>query len=374
MAYTILCVNPGSTSTKIALYDDLDERWKVTIEHPAEQLARFDCNNDQIPMRTQAILDALAEHGVGLEDIDAFSGRGGGQCSHLGGTYLVNQLMVDEAHDEVYACHPALLACQICYALGERTGKPAYMTNSPATDEMRQIARLTGLAGTYRICYAHALNQKEVAQRYAAGVGRPYESMNLIVCHIGGGVSVSAHQRGRIVDTNDILNGDGPMAPNRTGSIPAQDMVNFCYDAQEKGWSRTEASRFVRGKGGWLDLLGTYDAREVGARIAAGDTYAKNVYDAFIYQVAKYVGSMSVALEGPVDAILLTGGIAHDGYVVEGVRRWAGKIAPVVAMPGEYEMEALAHGAYQALAEGKVCEYTGVPVWTPAMLHEVAEA
>ena len=378
MSYRILCINPGSTSTKIAVFDGeagaLSEVFNETIRHSAEDLKPFACNNDQIPYRTGLILEALAAHGLSLDDMDAFATRGGGQCRHVSGTYLVNQLMSDECRDEVYAAHPALLASQIGWDFSQRTGKPAFMTNSPATDEMGSVAHLTGMRGVYRICYAHALNQKEAAARYAESVGRPYEDMDLIVCHIGGGVSVTAHAHGRMVDTNDILNGDGPMAPNRTGSIPCEDVVDRCFDIAEEGGTRRDASRYFRSQGGLLDLLGTTDAQEVEARIAAGDAYAKNVYDAFVYQIAKYAGSMYVALGCSCDAIILTGGIANSDYVCDGIERQVGSIAPVVRMPGEFEMEALARGALGALEDGAYFEYTGVPSWTPDELWKPAAA
>lgn len=300
----VLAVNPGSTSTKIAVFDDERCVFRKSLEHTPDELARFSCNNDQLGYREQMVVDALAEHALTPSDMDAFAGRGGGQCSHVGGTYRVNELMVREAHDEVYASHPALLGCQIVFDLERRYGAPSYMVNSPATDEMRQVARVTGMRGVYRICYSHALNQKEVAQRYAASVGRTYEGLNLVVCHIGGGVSVTAHERGRMVDTNDILNGDGPMAPTRVGSIPAVDVAR--KTAEMGDLKATE--RYLRSQGGLLDLLGTYDVREVRARIDAGDVYAKNVYDAMIYQIAKYVGSMAAAMRYEVDAVVLTGG------------------------------------------------------------------
>lgn len=367
----ILCVNPGSTSTKIAVFDGRREVFRQGLDHAPEELAQFASINDQIPYRTQMILDALAEHRIALKDIAAFSGRGGGQASHAGGTYLVNDLMAEEAHEEKYASHPALLACQICLAFSRQTGAPAFMTNSPATDEMRDEARITGLKGVYRISHAHALNQKEVAQRYAASIGRRYEDLNLVVCHIGGGVSVTAHARGRMVDTNDILNGDGPMAPTRTGSIPAVDIVNLAFDMAGEGKTRKDVIKFVRSQGGLVNHLGTFDAREVVARIEDGDAYARHVYDAMAYQVSKYVGSMFVALGCQCDAIVLTGGIAHDDYLCGKVEAAVGGIAPVVRMPGEFEMEALAEGARRVLdGEEQALEYTGVPVWDESMLYK----
>lgn len=366
----ILCVNPGSTSTKIALYDNEREVFRRNIVHTREELAGFSCNNDQIPYRKRMIEEVLRQEGYAIADIDAFSGRGGGQCSHEGGTYRVNDIMVQQAHDELYAQHPALLACQICYLFEGETGSPAFMTNSPATDEMRAVARITGMRGVYRTCYCHALNQKEVAQRYAASVGKAYEDLDLVVCHIGGGISVSAHMKGRIVDTNDILNGDGPMAPNRAGGIPAVSIVEACFEesATEEGMKS-----FIRSKGGILDHLGTYDMLEVKQRIADGDSYAELVYEAMTYQIAKYIGSMAVALGGHPDAVILTGGIAHDERLCDEIERQAGWVGPIARMPGEFEMEALAHGALHALKKGAK-EYTGVPIWDESMLFEFRQA
>lgn len=360
----ILCINPGSTSTKIALFDDDTELFRKNIAHTPEELSAFSCNNDQIPYRKRLIEDTLRDEGYSISDIDAFSGRGGGQCSHEGGTYRVNEIMVQQAHDEVYAQHPALLACQICYLFEKETGSPAFMTNSPSTDEMRDVARITGIKGVYRICYCHALNQKEIAQRYAESQGRPYEDLNLVICHIGGGISVSAHAHGRIVDTNDILNGDGPMAPNRTGSIPAKDIIGACF---VEGATREDVTAFVRSRGGIFDHLETYDMLEVKRRISEGDRYAQIVYDAMAYQIAKYIGSMAVAIGSAPDAVILTGGIANDDYLCDFIEHQAGWIAKIVRMPGEFEMEALAHGAASALRHG-AREYTGVPIWDESML------
>ena len=365
MSHLVLAINPGSTSTKIAVFKDETPVLSKTLRHSREDLAAFTCNNEQIPYRRRMIEEALAECGYSLQDMDAFSARGGGQCSHVGGTFLVNELMVHEAYEEKYASHPALLACQIAYQFANETGKPAFMTNSPATDEMDEIARFTGLAGIYRTCYTHALNQKEVARRYAASVDKAYEDLNLIICHIGGGISITAHRHGRMIDTNDILNGDGPMAPNRVGSIPAVDIVDLCYS----GKTRAEMVKLIRSQGGLLDHLGTFDALDVEEKIANGNTYAKKIYDAMIYQIAKYVGSMAVALKGKVDQIVLTGGIAHSEYLCNMVEEYVSFIAPVTIMAGEFEMEALAAGACDALENGAL-EYTGVPIWSEAMMFK----
>lgn len=362
----ILAINPGSTSTKIAVYENLTEVFTHTLSHSKEELSKYKCNNDQLPYRKGLILNALETHNLTIHDIDIFVGRGGGQCSHIGGTYRVNQLMVDEAHAEKYASHPALLACQIAFQFANETGREAYMVNSPATDEMKQVARITGMKGIYRICYCHALNQKEIALRYAESIHKDYSELNLIICHLGGGISITAHEQGKMIDTNDILNGDGPMAPTRVGSIPAIDIMNLCFS----GKTKEEVSKFIRSQGGLYDHLGTFDVREIVSRIQNGDVYAANIYNALIYQISKYIGSMYVAMKCQVDAIILTGGIAHDEYMTNGVKEYVNRIAPVVIMPGEFEMEALVHGAYNAALNHSAYEYTGIPVWDEKQLYE----
>ena len=362
----ILSINPGSTSTKIAVFEDEELIFKKSLNHTPEELKSFSCNNDQIDYRKQMILDALGENNISINELEGFVSRGGGQCSHIGGTYYVNKLMVQEAYEEKYASHPALLGCQIVYQFSKLTGKPAFMVNSPATDEMKQISRITGMKGVYRSCYSHALNQKEIALRYAKKVNKDYKGLNLIICHIGGGVSVTAHEKGLMIDTNDNLNGDGPMAPTRVGSIPAVDIVNYCYS----GKSKNEVMKFIRSQGGLYDHLQTYDAKEVVERIKKGDKYAKNIYDAMAYQIAKYIGSMYVALHCKIDAIILTGGISYDEYMVSQIKEYVRDIAHIEVMAGEFEMEALNHGAYDALINNSAMEYTGVPVWNESMLYE----
>lgn len=366
MSITILAINPGSTSTKIGLFDDLNERFTVSIRHSKEDLSEFHNNNEQLPYRKELIEKTLNERGVDMADIDVYVARGGGQCSHVGGTYRVNQLMVDEAYAEKYASHPALLANQIAFQFANQYGKEAFMVNSPATDEMKQVARLTGMKGVYRICYAHALNQKEVGLRYAEKVGKSYDDLNLIICHLGGGISITAHEKGKMIDTNDILNGDGPMAPTRVGAIPAIDIMNLCFS----GKTKEEVSKFIRSQGGLYDHLGTFDAMEIDKRIENGDVYAKNVYDAMIYQIAKYIGSMHVAMRCKTDAIIFTGGIARDEYVIDGICSYVEDLAPIEIMAGEFEMEALVHGAYLAVKNGDAYEYTGIPVWTEEELYK----
>lgn len=365
MGRHVLCINPGSTSTKIAVFEDDGEIFNEALRHTPGELADFPTINDQLGFRQRVIEGAVAAHGLALADMDAFSARGGSLQTLESGTFAVNEDMVCDAREGRSAKHPANLGVQIAERFTQVTGKPAFMVNGPTTDEMDEVARFTGIKGIYRTSNSHALNQKEVARRYAETVGRPYEDLRLVVCHIGGGISVTAHRFGRMVDTTDNINGDGPMAPNRAGAIPAKDMVDLCFS----GISKDEALALVRSCGGLMSHLGTYDVLEVTKRVASGDVYAKKVYDAMIYQIAKAVGAMAVACRGPVDQVILTGGIAHDEYLAGRVRELTACVAPVTVMAGEFEMEGLAAGALDALERGAK-EYTGVPVWSESMLYD----
>ena len=235
------------------------------------------------------------------------------------------------------------------------------MVNPPDVDEFCDEARVTGLKGVYRESRIHALNQKEIGIRYGAKVGRRYEKLNLIICHIGGGISVTSHKNGRMVDSNDIANGDGPMAPTRCGQLPVKDVIAMCFSGK---YTEREMRDKVTKTGGLVDHLGTSDAREVGRMIEQGNAYARLVYNAMIYEIGKTVGAMAAVLKGKVDAVILTGGISHDTYVVEYLKEMVSFVGPVEVMAGEFALEALAAGAIRVLdgQEEAKC-YIGVPVW-----------
>lgn len=357
----IFAINPGSTSTKIALFENDQMVFSRNVSHDAEELKKFKEIRDQFPYRKETILKELADAGQTLENTDAFVGRGGGLVNVVGGTYTVNDKLLEHARVGFTVKHPATLGAQLAYDFAQTYGGQAFVVNPPDVDEFCDEARVTGLKGIYRESKIHALNQKEIGIRYAAAQGKKYGDMNLIICHIGGGISVTAHQKGKMVDSNDIAQGDGPMAPTRCGALPVKDVVKMCFSGK---FTEREMYDKITKTGGLVDHLGTSDAREVCRMIEQGSAYAKLVYDAMIYQIAKTAGSMAAVLCGEVDGIVLTGGIAHDQYLVEQLTRRLRFIAPVAVMAGEFEMEALAAGARRVLlGEEPVLAYTGKPVW-----------
>jgi butyrate kinase len=360
--YILMAINPGSTSTKVAVFEDEERLFGETIEHSAEALGAFAEIVDQYPYRKRAILEALARGGLSPAGMTAFVGRGGGLVACEGGTYPVNERLLEDAKSGRIAKHPATLGAVLAADFAREYGGAAYIVNPPDVDEMEDIARVGGLAALPRQSRFHALNQKEVALRACAEMGKLYAEVNLVVAHVGGGVSVSAHRRGRVVDTTDIVNGDCPMAPTRSGSLAPGAVVSMCFSGER---TRKQMTDLILKNGGMVDHLGTSDVLEVKRRIEEGDSYAKLVYDAMIYQIGKSIGSYAAALSGEVDAILLTGGIARDRYLVDELARMVGFIASVKAFPGEFEMEALANGVLRVLRGTESPRtYTGVPVWS----------
>lgn len=360
--FKVFAINPGSTSTKIALFQGKECLFSANVAHDAAVLDQFSTLAEQRPYRENTILDILKENNVDISDCDAFVGRGGGMISVEGGTYEINDILLDHAlHSGNGVVHPALLAPPIALSFAKQYGAKAYVVNPPDTDELQDTARVTGIDGVYRKVHMHALNLKETAIQHSETHGTRYEECNYIVCHIGGGVSISAHRKGRMVDGNDIVGGEGPMAPTRCGSMPVIDIL----DQLKAGTDTSTLKGYTMKTGGFVSLLGTSDAREVTARIANGDKKAKIVWDAFIYQIEKSIGSMAAVLCGQVDGILLGGGIVHDKGLVERITNDCSWIAPVFAYPGEFEMEAMAAGAIRVLSGAESCkEYTGKPAWS----------
>jgi len=366
MEYRILAVNPGSTSTKVGCFEGEKELFSVNVSHDAEKLKEFHTISDQLPYRKETILSALEEAGIDLAAIDAFVGRGGGLLAVEGGTYTVDKTLLDHAVRGANGVqHPAQLGSQIAYEFARQYGKPCFVVNPPDTDELCLTARMTGVKGIYRNVHLHALNLKETAIRHSAANGWKYEDKNYIVCHIGGGISISAHQKGRMIDGNDIVGGEGPMAPTRCGALPASELIRYCYTHKEQ-----EAKALCTKTGGFVSHLGISNAREVTRRADEGDTYAQLVWDTMLYQIVKEIGAMAGVLHGKVDGILLGGGIVHNKELVEHIEKACGWIAPVSAYPGEFELEAMAAGAIRVLkGEEKAKTYTGKPVWTPDELE-----
>ena len=360
--YRILVINPGSTSTKVGVFDGETEVFTKNVAHEAEKLATFASVSDQMPYRRDLILEALAENDVDLSTIDAFVGRGGGLLALEGGTYAVNDVMLDHAYRGANGVqHPAQLGSQLANAFATQAGKPAFVVNPPDTDELCDLARMTGIKGVYRNVHLHALNLKETAIRHAHSLGKRYDECNFIVCHIGGGISISAHKAGKMIDGYDIVGGEGMMAPTRCGAVPVAEVLNYL----EAGHSVKEVRAMCMKTGGFVDLLGTSDAIEVTERAAAGDKAAARAWDAMLYQINKYIGSMATVLGGKVDGILLGGGMVHNKELVASIKDNCGWIAPVSAYPGEFELEAMAAGAIRVLdGEEEPKTYTGIPVFT----------
>ena len=362
MGYKIFTLSPGSTSTKLAVFEDDKMLFKANVQHDPEKLKTFARVSDQKPYRVETILNELKKNNISIADMDAFSAYSGGLVSTPGGIFPVNDKILEDCTSGRLMEHPAILGSQIIGAFAEQTGKPAFLVNPPDVDEFDDIARVCGMKGVYRESHVHVLNQKEVAMRAAASLGKEYEECNFVVCHVGGGLSITAQKHGRIVDGNDVLNGEGPMAPNRSGYVPLLPVIKMCYSGK---YTEKEMKMKVSKTGGLVSLLGTDNMLEIKDRISKGDKWAALVYENFAYQLAKYIGSYACVLEGKVDAVVMTGGVSNDTDFIDNVKRYAGWIAPFIIYGGDFEMEALASGAIRALTGAEQTkEYTGDPVWT----------
>ena len=343
----ILVINPGSTSTKMAVYDDEQPLVLRSISHSAEELARFDDVMEQQDYRRRLILDELRQMDIPLQ-FDAVIGRGGLVKPIAGGVYEINQLMIDDTHSGIalhnHACN---LGCLIAHEIAEQiNGCRSFIADPGVVDELNDYARISGSPLMNRICIWHALNQRAIARRYAAEVGRTYEDLNLIICHMGGGISVAAHDHGRAVDANKALDGEGPFSPERAGSLPASDLIRLCFSGK---YTEKQLLKRIAGKAGLNAHLGTNNVKEILERIEEGDHEAELILNAMIYHVAKNIAAEAAVLCGKIDAILLTGGLAHSDYIVGRLRRRIGFLAPVRCFPGEDEMEALALNALAVL-------------------------
>jgi len=358
----IFTLSPGSTSTKIAVFDGDECLFKSNITHEPDRLRQFKRVNDQLPYRLDAVYLELNSRNITLDSFDAFSAYSGGLVSTPSGIFPVNKVIIDDCTSGRLFEHPAILGAQIIHSFAEQTGKPAYLVNPPDCDEFCDIARISGVKGIYRESHVHVLNQKEVAFRTAEALGKAYEECNFVVCHIGGGLSITAHESGRIVDGNDVLSGEGPMAPNRSGNVPVIPIIKLCYSGD---YSQVEMEQKISKFGGLLGLLGTDDVREIRKRITSGDQWSKLCYNAMAYQLAKQIGSYACVLRGKTDAIVLTGGVSNDYLFVNMVTMYTSWIAPILVYAGDFEMEALAAGAIRALSgKERTKEYSGIPVWS----------
>ena len=340
----VLVINPGATSTKVAVFEEEQELLKKSIVHTAQELEGFDRVIDQAGFRQRAVLEAVAEGGFRLEDFDAVCGRGGLYRPIPSGTYAVSDRVMQDVEQAPYGEHPSNLGAYLARRIGDLVGIPAFFVDPVCVDEMAEVAHVSGFAEFRRLSQFHALNQKSVGRKAARQLGKSYEEARLIVCHLGGGVSVAAHDHGRVVDVFNVKD-EGAMGMDRGGGLPVNQLIDYCY----AGRSREEVKRTLGRRSGMLSYVGTTDFREICARVVSGDERFTAAYRALVYQLAKDIGAMAAVLHFEVDAIVYTGGMAYEQFFCDDITAYVGRLAPVLRFPGEEEMRALAEGALRVL-------------------------
>lgn len=345
MAYKILIINPGSTSTKIGVYDDETQVMEETLRHSTEEIAKYETIYAQKDFRKEVILNVLKEKNVDLNDIDVVVGRGGLLKPIPGGTYATTPELLEDLKIGKQGQHASNLGGILAHEIAAEINVPSYIVDPVVVDELQDVARLSGHPLFPRISIFHALNQKAVAKRYAKEVGKAYEDLNLIVVHMGGGVSVGAHKNGKVIDVANALDGDGPFSPERSGGLPSGSLMKLCFSGE---YTKEEVGKMLNGNGGFNAYVGTNDMRDL-VKMAEKDENAKLVMDAFHYQLEKEIGAMAVVLGGKVDQIILTGGIAYNALTQEHMKNAVEWIAPVTIYPGEDELLALAQGALRVM-------------------------
>lgn len=355
--YRFLVINPGSTSTKLGVFENETMLLEDVVRHSKGEIDKYGSIAEQKDMRLELIEKMVADHQLDLQSFDAIVGRGGLVEPIDSGVYLVNERMLNDLMYSTAASHASSLGGIIAAELAQKIGKPAFVVDPIVVDEMDPYAKLTGMPGIERRSVFHALNQKAVARRCAKEMGRNYEDCRFIVAHMGGGITVGAHRYGRVIDVNDGLAGEGPFSPERTGGIPAEPLIRMCFSG---AYTEKElVDRVTRG-GGMSAYLGTHDLRACEKLIKEGDDYAALVLESMAYQVSKEIGAMVAVLEGRVDAIVLTGGLAYSTRFTGAIKNRVSLIAPVRVYPGEDELKALAEGALRVLrGEEKAKEYNG---------------
>ena len=340
----VLVINPGATSTKVAVFEEERELLKKSIVHTAQELEGFDRVIDQADFRQRAVLEAVAEGGFRLEDFDAVCGRGGLYRPIPSGTYAVSDRVMQDVEQAPYGEHPSNLGAYLARRIGDLVGIPAFFVDPVCVDEMTEVAHVSGFAEFRRLSQFHALNQKSVGRKAARRLGKSYEEARLIVCHLGGGVSVAAHDHGRVVDVFNVKD-EGAMGMDRGGGLPVNQLIDYCY----AGRSREEVKRTLGRRSGMLSYVGTTDFREICAGVVSGDERFTAAYRALVYQLAKDIGAMAAVLHFEVDAIVYTGGMAYEQFFCDDITAYVGRLAPVLRFPGEEEMRALAEGALRVL-------------------------
>ncbi|MGL5642999.1 MAG: butyrate kinase [Paraclostridium sp.] len=346
--FKILTINPGSTSTKIAVFDNEELLFEKTLRHTSEEIGKYEKIADQFEFRKKVIEDAVVEGGIKVSDLDAVVGRGGLLKPITGGTYGVDDEMMEDLKVGVLGEHASNLGGLIAKEIGDSVGIPSYIVDPVVVDELDGIARISGIPEITRKSIFHALNQKATARRAAKDLNKKYEECNFIVAHMGGGISVGAHLKGAVIDVANALDGEGPFSPERSGGLPVGDLVKMCFSGE---YSHDDIKKRIKGNGGLVAYLNTNDGREVEAMIEEGNEKAKLVYEAMAYQVAKEIGACSAVLNGEVDAILLTGGIAYSKMFTSMIIDRIKFIAEAKVYPGEDEMIALAQGGLRVLSK-----------------------
>lgn len=346
MALRSLIINPGSTSTKIGVFEDETQILDRTLRHSTEEIAAYPSVYAQKDFRKKLVLDALQAENIDIHSMNFIVGRGGLVRAIPGGTYTVNDRLLEDLKNGVQGQHASNLGGILAREIGDSIGVPSYIVDPVVVDELAPVARISGMPEIERVSIGHPLNQKAMARRWAKTIGKKYQDVNVIVAHMGGGVSVGAHEHGQMIDIFNALDGDGCFSPERAGGLPSGALIKLCFSGK---YTEEQMRRKIVGNGGFNAYLGTNDAREVQARAEAGDEKAQLVLDAFIYQVSKNIGAMGAVLKGKVDQIILTGGIAYGKYVTEQITERVQHIAPVTVYGGEAELLALAQGGLRVM-------------------------
>jgi len=343
----MLIINPGSTSTKIAVYENAGPLFESNLPHSTEELEPFEKLADQLDFRREVLEKALEERNISFSDLDGIVSRGGLTRPVQSGIYEINELMVNELKSAKYGEHASNLASMIAYELSKKYDLPCWIADPVVVDEMQDIARFSGIPQIQRKSIFHALNQKAVSRRVARNMGKKYEECNFVVAHLGGGISVAAHKNGKCIDVNNALGGEGPYSPERAGGVSAFGILDMCFSGE---YTKDELKKLLVGKGGLSAYLGTNNGREIEQRIKDGDKFAEEVFYGMAYQVAKEIGAASTVLCGELDAIILTGGLAHNEGLTRYIENMVKYICPVVVYPGEDELLALAESGFRVLS------------------------
>lgn len=351
MIKKILIINLGSTSTKISIYEDLNEIFRKSISHSNEELLKFPSIWDQKEFRKNKIMERLNENDYHMNEFDVISCRGGNVKPIPGGIYILNEEMIADMKSEKYGAHPTNVGNLISYELGKEYGLPVIVADPPVTDELSNLARISGINEIVRKSSFHALNQKRIARAISNKLNKEYTEINLIIVHMGGGISVGAHQKGLIVDVNNALDGDGPFSAERSGSLPVGDLIKMCYSGK---YTEKEMMKKIQGNGGLMSYLKTNSGLEVEKRIDSGDLYAEEIYEAMAYQISKEIGAASTVLKGAVDAIVLTGSLSYSDRLVGWIKERVEYISDLYLYPGENEMMSLAENAFRFLTGKEV--------------------